>query len=233
MQQLSSADEFVSVKRLDIKRIEEILRSSSLEGFRKELDDVFGDIRFIELRSLVLRMYVCTDIYIAARSFARDLGVSDSSFTELFGDTDDIEIRLSTVVGTVEFLAALVEQCIRWRIESGRDGSSANVVRNACDYIEANYMRDDISLSTIAREVGLSPTYFSALFKKETGRGLSDYLNMVRIDKSKQLLCCTSKMIYEIAFEVGFQDYRYFSQIFKKYTGQTPRQFQNSANVRT
>lgn len=232
MGQLSSADEFFSVKRLDIKRIDEILRSSSLDSFRGELDEVFEDIRFIDLRSLVLRMYVCTDIYIAARSFAKELGVSDSSFTELFGDTDDIEQRLSTVVGTVEYLSNLVEQCILWRIESGREGSGS-VVRNACDYIERNYMRDDISLCTIAREVGLSPTYFSSLFKKETGRGLSDYLNMVRIDKSKQLLCCTSKMIYEIAFEVGFQDYRYFSQIFKKYTGQTPRQFQGSANVRT
>ncbi|SDB42912.1 two-component system, response regulator YesN [Ruminococcaceae bacterium FB2012] len=232
MLQTSSADEFFSVKQLDIKKIEDLLRSGSLDSFRGELDGIFGMIKFSELRSLVLRLYVSTDIYIAARSFARDLGVSDSRFTALFGDTDDIEQKLSTIEGTTDYLYALAEQCIRWRIESGRD-SGGGVVRKACAFIEENYMRDDISLNTVAREVGLSPTYFSALFKKETGRGLTEYLNMVRIDRSKQLLCCTSKMIYEIAFEVGFQDYRYFSQIFKKYTGQTPRQFQNAANVRT
>ena len=76
-----------------------------------------------------------------------------------------------------------------------------------------------------------SASYFSALFKKKTGYCFSECLNMVRIDRSKQLLCCTSKMIYEVAYEVGFHDYRYFSQIFKKHTGMTPRQFQNSANL--
>ena len=89
-------------------------------------------------------------------------------------------------------------------------------------------MHDDISLTAVAYAVGLSPTYLSALFKRETGQKLSEYLNLVRIRRSKELLSCTSKMIYEVAFEVGFQDYRYFSQIFKKYTGLTPRQFQNS-----
>ena len=92
-------------------------------------------------------------------------------------------------------------------------------------------MHDDISLTAVACAVGLSPTYLSTIFKRETGQKLSEYLNQVRIGRSKELLCCTSKMIYEIAFEVGFQDYRYFSQIFKKYTGQTPRQFQSCGNV--
>ena len=106
------------------------------------------------------------------------------------------------------------------------------VVRDmdSVEYIEAHYMQNDLTLNCVAHEVGLSPTYFSSLFKKETGKCFSDYLNHVRIEQAKRLLCCTSKMIYEIAFEVGFQDYRYFSQIFKKYTGQTPRQFKNAAN---
>ena len=91
-------------------------------------------------------------------------------------------------------------------------------------------MQNDLTLNCVAHEVGLSTTYFSSLFKKETGKCFSDFLNNVRIEHAKHLLCCTSKMIYEIAFEVGFQDYRYFSQIFKKYTGQTPRQFKNAAN---
>ena len=232
MAQNNSSDELCSVRRLDIKKVEELLRSGSPDTFRGELDGIFEAIRFSEMRSLVLRLYVCTDIYIAARSFAMELGVHDSRFVELFGDADDIEKQLSTIEGTTAYLYSLVERCIRWRIESGSVGGCC-VVRKACAFIEENYMREDISLNSVAKEVGLSPAYFCALFKKETGRGITDHLNMVRVERSKQLLCCTSKMIYEIAFEVGFQDYRYFSQIFKKYTGLTPRQYQNAANVRT
>ena len=92
-------------------------------------------------------------------------------------------------------------------------------------------MCDEISLRSVANTVGLSPNYFSALFKKEVGQNFSDYLTKIRILKSKDLLSCTSKLIYEVAYEVGFRDYRYFSQIFKKHTGQTPREFQTAINT--
>lgn len=230
MTQRIAADEFCAVRRLDIRQMEHLLRSSSLEHCREDFDALLADIGFGELKSMVLRIYISTDIYLTSRSFAREIGISDSEFTAHFGNAEDIEQFLVTVDGTASYLHSIFEQCIRWRIEAVGDGRTS-VIRNAIRFIDANYMRDDLSLNCIAREVGLSPTYFSALFKKKTGRCFSDYLNMVRIDRSKQLLCCTSKMIYEIAYEVGFQDYRYFSQIFKKYTGQTPRQFKNTVNV--
>ncbi len=228
----NTADDFSSVNRLDAKKIDSLLRSGRPDTCREEFEKMLDDIHFDDLSSLVLRLYVCTDIYIMARNFANELGISDGRFTSLLGDADGIEQHLATVEDTKKFLIIMIEQCISWRIERAKTNKCC-VVNNAKKYIESNYMRDDISLESIAHEVGLSPTYFSALFKRETGKCLSTYLNLVRIEKSKQLLCCTSKMIYEIAFEVGFQDYRYFGQIFKKYTGQTPRQFQRVANVRT
>lgn len=232
VKQTMVSDDFLSVTRLDAGKIDNLLRSGCPDTCREEFEQMLDDIHFDQFKSMVLRLYVCTDIYIMARNFANELGISDGRFTSLLGDADSIEEQLSTLEATKKYLIIMIEQCISWRIERARS-NKCGVVSNAKKYIESNYMRDDISLESIAHEVGLSPTYFSALFKKETGQCLSNYLNMVRIDKSKQLLCCTSKMIYEIAFEVGFQDYRYFGQIFKKYTGQTPRQFQKVANVRT
>ncbi|MBR4555185.1 MAG: helix-turn-helix transcriptional regulator [Ruminococcus sp.] len=219
-----------NVKRLDIKRVEQLLRSGCIEDCGAELDSILEDISFQALKSLVLRLYVATDIYLAARTFTDEIGIPNEDFVEKFGNVDDIDDKLLTVDGTTSYLHNAVEQCIRWRMEKARD-SGSNPVKLAREYIDSNYMHEDISLSSVAYAVGLSPAYLSALFKKETGRKLSEYLNLVRIDRSKELLCCTSKMIYEIAFEVGFQDYRYFSQIFKKYTGQTPRQFQNNVNI--
>ncbi len=229
MKQPSAADEFSHVQRPDSRKLDTLLRSGCLEHCREDFDSILAEVRFQELESLFLRIYVCTDIYITARSFAREIGISDNRFTSAFGNADDLGRHLTTSDGTAAYLYTIFEQCIRWRIEQARDkGSSA--IRNAVSYIDSHYMQSELSLNSVAHEVGLSPTYFSSLFKKETGKCFSDYLNSVRIEQAKQLLCCTSKMIYEIAFEVGFQDYRYFSQIFKKYTGQTPRQFKHAAN---
>ena len=104
------------------------------------------------------------------------------------------------------------------------------MIRKAKEYIDSNYTDEEISLNKVAENVGLTPTYLSALFKKETKQNFTDYVTMLRITRAKELLCCTKKLISEIAYEVGFRDYRYFSQIFKKQTGMTPRQFQNSTN---
>ena len=230
MREKSSSDECSSVRKLDTRRIGELLRSGSSSSCREVLDEVLDEVGFDDLRSLVLRLYVCTDMYLEARSFSQEIGVTDEEFTECFGGVDDIEQKFSTVETSRKNMHEMLEQCMRWRAEKCREnGNSA--VRDAKEYVNKHYMNCGLSLTVVAEAVGISPAYLSALFKRETGKNLSEYITEVRIERSKELLCCTSKLIYEVASDVGFQDYRYFSQIFKKYTGQTPRQFQNNANV--
>lgn len=218
------------VNRLDSKRIEALLQSGRLDNCRDELDAVLDEINFSGLRSLMLRLYVVMDIYICANSFCRDIGISNEEFTENFGVIDELETRLGTVEETLTFLYRIFVQCIRWRIAAVREQGNY-IVNNARDHIDSNYMYHDLSLKTVAEAVGLSPAYLSALFKKDTGQNLSEYLTQVRIERSKELLCRTNKLIYEVADAVGFRDYRYFSQIFKKHVGQTPKQFQQSVNT--
>ncbi len=223
-------EECLDVKRFDTERIESLLRTGKIEDCRAVLDDFLEEMQFGELQSLMLRLYVGMDIYIVARSFSRELGIPNAIFVRSFGSIDEISTHLQTTSGTAAFFYDMLVQCIRWRIETANENGNS-MIRKAKEYIDKNYMCDDLSLRSVAKAVGLSPTYFSALFKKEVGQNFSDYLTAVRIRKSKDLLCCTSKLIYEVAYDVGFRDYRYFSQIFKKHTGQTPRQFQSAANT--
>ena len=169
------------------------------------------------------------DVYLAARNVAHEFGISSEEFAGSFGSIDDISAKMQTVEATADYLQGMIAQCIRWRIASVSENGNS-VIRKAKEYIDNNYMDEDISLNKVAENVGLTPTYLSALFKKETKQNFTDYVTLLRITRAKELLCCTKKLISEIAFEVGFRDYRYFSQIFKKQTGMTPRQFQNSTN---
>lgn len=167
------------------------------------------------------------DIYISARTFTRELCVPYEEFTNRFGKIDDIELKLTTLTSTFDFFLGMLEQCVIWRIECSREDSNT-AIKKAKEYIAKNYHHEWISLGSVADAVNLSHTYFSSTFKKDVGTSFVDYLTRVRLDKAKELLCCTSMQVSEIAYKVGFKDYRYFSQIFKKFIGQTPSCFKAS-----
>lgn len=101
---------------------------------------------------------------------------------------------------------------------------SNDTIKSAIRYISANYALP-ISLQDVAGQVHLNPTYFSSLFKQCTGSSFKEYLNMVRVEESKRLLSNTDYSIIDIAIAVGFEDQSYFSKVFKKYTGLTPKQY--------
>lgn len=91
-------------------------------------------------------------------------------------------------------------------------------------HIQNNY-QNSITLNDIARQVYLSPTYLSSIISNETGKGFSDLLNEVRIQKAIELLSDPKKKITEIAYAVGYNEPQYFTMTFKKYTDMTPRDY--------
>lgn len=99
-----------------------------------------------------------------------------------------------------------------------------DVIKKALLYISERF-NTQLSLEDTAAHVHLHPSYFSTLFKQVTGSSFKEYLNMVRIEESKRLLSNTDFSIIDIAVAVGFEDQSYFSKVFKKYTGLTPKQF--------
>ncbi|MCY1251201.1 HTH-type transcriptional activator Btr [compost metagenome] len=77
----------------------------------------------------------------------------------------------------------------------------------------------------------MSESNFSRLFKKQTGVSFVEYLTQLRMEKAKELLLRPDEKVYEIALAVGYQDSRYFSQIFRKYTGDTPSEYRSRFGI--
>ncbi len=219
------------VQKIDTAQIDHLLRSGKAEDCHTALEQFFSDAGFDRLDSLMMRLYITMDIYICASTFASGLGVPNEEFVTRFGSIDDVGKRLSTIRSTFDFFQEMLEQCVRWRTEQCCEMTGESVAK-AKEYIRKEYPRPDLSLKIVAETVNLSPTYFSTIFKKHAGMNFIEYLTQVRLEKAKELLCCTTLPVSEIAFRVGFQDYRYFSQLFKKHTGQTPREFKNNSNQR-
>jgi two-component system response regulator YesN len=100
------------------------------------------------------------------------------------------------------------------------------MVQKSMDYIALNYSRK-ISLKSIAAELYLSPNYLSELFKRHTGKNISEYITEYRLDKARRYLQQPEYKIGEVAELVGFGEARYFSSMFKKQYGMTPNEYRN------
>lgn len=99
-------------------------------------------------------------------------------------------------------------------------------VQKAADYIKLNYS-EKISIKEIADQLYLSPNYLSELFKKHTGKTISEYLTDYRLEKACQLLDHAEYRVGDVSRMVGIHDGRYFSNMFKKKYGMTPTEYRN------
>ncbi len=104
---------------------------------------------------------------------------------------------------------------------------TSNVIANAIAYIKKNCSRD-LSLSEVADQVNLNPSYFSRLFKEETGSQFVEYVRIAKMDLAKDLLKNTNKKIYEICEDLGYVNVQYFSTVFRNTVGMTPYEYKKS-----
>lgn len=86
----------------------------------------------------------------------------------------------------------------------------------------------DQTLNTHAQILNISPSYLSTLFRKETGITLTEYVNRKRVEHGVFLLNTTNMQVQTIAQHCGISDINYFTRIFKKYIGKTPKEYRNS-----
>ena len=108
--------------------------------------------------------------------------------------------------------------------ENNRMQEYSAATKEMVSVIEENYgMR--LGLDSFADKFRLTPEYLSNLFAKETGMTFSNYLKKVRIEKAKELILTTDMKIYEVACSVGYPDQKYFSKVFKEYTGVSAKQY--------
>lgn len=103
------------------------------------------------------------------------------------------------------------------------------LVQKAVACIEAD-LAGNLSLKTLSSALNISGSYLSTIFKKETGRTLTDYINRRRIEQAKHLLETTHLQVQTIAQHCGIMDVHYFSKVFKKLTSQTPKQYRAGHN---
>lgn len=114
------------------------------------------------------------------------------------------------------------QQITQLRVEKAQQ--ETRPIMEAKRYIQQHY-QETLRLEDVSHAVGFNATYFSVLFKNETGQNFMDYLTELRINKSKELLCTDILSVQDVAEQVGYRDLKYFSRLFKKITGVSPSDY--------
>ena len=212
----------------EIEKTRTMLEKFLNNGAEDEIDE-FVDVYINELpeenlKSVLMRQYIIMDAYIVMMSFCEKIEGIEG---EMQAQSEELKNSMKTIQ-TVEEIKNYIRMLLK-KIIGVRDTISgrrySDIIEIAKDQIRKTYMSDEISLNTIAAEVGMSPSYFSSIFSKEMGKTFVEYLTEIRMDRAKELLMCSSMKTSEIGYEVGYKDPHYFSYIFKKTQNCTPKEF--------
>ncbi len=199
------------------------LKTGDSQGAKALLNDLLGYVLFAEGSNLeIVKNRTLELISLLSRAAIEGGATSDSVLkinNQLLMSLRDIQ-TLEELCFKLQEAVDVFTDCMFNYIPD----KNSEVIKNAIRYISRNFSLG-LTLEETAAYVHLNPAYFSTLFKRSTGSSFKEYLNMVRIEESKRLLASTELSILDVSLAAGFQDQSYFSKVFRKYTGLTPKQY--------
>jgi YesN/AraC family two-component response regulator len=205
------------------KQLSYAIINSDLANSRKYINEILGHIFFSSANNLDVIKVRAMELSVMISRAALDGGADPS---KIF----DINIKFLSEFfnyGTIEEVCWSLTDILRKFTRETFAFSNVkhvDLISKAVSYVKSNYIRK-LTLSEVAEYVFLSPSYFSKIFKEEMNYYFNDYLNFVRVEKSKVLLLTEKIGLVDVAEAVGFYDQSYFNKVFKKITGATPKKF--------
>lgn len=218
---------------IDCSKVDqELIKDFLLKGSRDEIAD-FVDSYLLSiqeaLKSRLFQNYLVFHIHFVTMSYVEEIGCDKKELLELLGEEQIQEVNL-TLEELSPYIQNILEKAMELR-DRESDNQSKKVLKKALEYIEENYAQESLSLNTVSGVVNVSPGYFSAIFSQAMETTFIEYVTQKRMEKAKKLLRQTEKHSGEIALEVGYKDPHYFSFVFKKTQGCTPREYRSGVKA--
>ncbi len=199
-----------------------VMRSAGAEEIGSFVDEyIHGVSEALESKSFC--QYLMLSVRFTAAEYAVSQGVTQEKFLSGLDCLDMVGQNI-TASELKWYMREILTAAVNLR-DSASSCQYRGLMKRAVDYIDRHYAEDDMSLNRVAREVNISANYLSAVFSQEKGSTLTEYITAKRMEKARELLRNTDKRSGEIALEVGYRDPHYFSFIFKKKHGCTPRDY--------
>ncbi len=215
--------------KMDTELIRDFILRGTMDEIADFVENFLGSLGEA-MQSSMFRNYLTLHAWFVAVSCVEELGFSRE---ELFGlmEREGLTPEGQYDAGELHrYFDGLIEKAIELRNRES-DNQSKRILKKALSYIEENYSQETLSLNSVAGEVNVSANYFSAIFSQAMQVTFVEYVTAKRMDKAKKLLRQTQMHTGEIASEIGYKDPHYFSFVFKKTQGCTPREYRAGTKV--
>lgn len=199
-----------------------VLQNASAQEIPSFVDEYIHSLEEA-LESGPFCQYLMLSARFTATQFVEGLGVEQREYLSGLGCLGMVGQQIS-VEDLKRYLSDILLQAIKLR-DRVTGSQYSGQLKQAVRYIDEHYRCEDISLNRVAKEVDLSPNYLSAVFSQEMGTTFVEYLTARRMEKARELLRHSDLRSGEIAAAVGYKDSHYFSFLFKKTQGCTPRDY--------
>lgn len=209
----------IALFKNDITRAFEEFDTEVLFHTMTELTEIFSTN---PLRYLQAIDGACNILYLAISLLPDGEATMDEIFSG-YPDGYRSIYRLGNVEQVVEWMTILRDGLCE-TLKAKRSAYKNHIITNVQKYIQ-DHLKERLTLNDISALFGLSPNYLSVLFKKNCGIGFSEYISQAKISKAKTMLLEQDMKIYEVADQLGFESAFYFSKVFKKVAGLSPREF--------
>lgn len=210
------------------KKLYNGIKEGHVEEVRKNVNIVPEEALGVLSKSSYLRSK--KNLAISSITVATRAAIDGGLHSEIAYTLSDIFIQRVEELNTPDEVAGLLENALctfAERVSKVREQRYSKPV-TACQNYIFNHLYQEISHGELAEAVKLNPNYLSVLFKKEVGLTVSEYIQKCRIEEAGNLLLNTDAPISEICSWLNFTDQSYFTKIFKKHTGVTPKQFKQN-----
>ena len=205
------------------KDLGQSVRSRDAVRFAEMMDQVI-DLLMEHRPSRPQAINGCSSLYYFVMSFFEDQNEGDFPYeADIIGQLN----RMATLNDIIQWICGFRDQ-VAAVLEKRKNEKLDKNVELAQQYVRDHY-REKISLGQVAEALNISQGHLSSTFKKQTGQTFTDYVNGVKVEKAKELIAAHQYMMYEISDMLGFDTQYYFSTVFKKVAGCTPKEYEQES----
>ena len=203
------------------KELTGIIRQNDRKGFSNIMNQIIQ--LFVQCKpSRSQAVNACCSLYCFITFLLEERGDQDFPYIlDVAGQLNRL-FDLNSVIAWLERFRDQVAEALETYKESRKD----KYIELVLEYIREHY-REKITLNQMSALLNISQGHLSCIFKKQTGKNFSDYVTEVKIEKAKELIETYQYMMYEISDMLGFDTQYYFSAVFKKITGYTPKEYES------
>ncbi len=214
----------LSLLNLDVAPISTQLQYATKEDLDGILNRYVSSLGDMASRSLMMANYVYVEILLAASRIIKENGGTPQEVLPKALQKQEAAAGMHSVDDVLPQAKEILSCAIAYRDRQSATRYSM-VIRKAQAYLCEQYQNPNINLKDVASYVALSNNHFCTVFSQEMGVTFTEYLTGLRLNRAKELLRTTSLRSSDITYQVGYNDPHYFSYLFKKNTGMTPRDY--------